>query len=201
MISASSRSFLVGGVGLLLLGIVLMLWTGGLIPTPVALWPLGFVILGLLALYRGFVGGGRAGYVLAGMMMAQIGAVVFLTNTVMRPVGLVRVWPLFMTVTGISLFVYACKKPDRSTRISLIIPSVALIILSVIFLLFSLELVTQGFSDFVARWWPGLFVLVGAALIIAWAVQSTTGRSDRESGDESDHQSGNDPLEGIPEDQ
>ena len=178
MKGTSQKTFLIAGVGLLLLGFVLMLWTGGLIKTSRSLWPLIPVVIGLMSLYRGFVGGGRAGFVLVGMVLAQVGIVVFIANTVMAPIGLNRLWPLFMTVTGISLFVYAFKKGDRNTRVTLIIPSVALIILSFFFLLFSLELVTTGFQEFVGRWWPGLFVIAGAGLVIAWAIRTTTGKGD-----------------------
>ena len=41
-----------------------------------------------------------------------------------------------------------------------------MILLSALFLPFSLDLVSMGFISFVEVWWPSVFVLVGATLLV-----------------------------------
>jgi hypothetical protein len=43
-----------------------------------------------------------------------------------------------------------------------------MILLSAVFLPFSLDLVKADFSDIVALWWPVILVLMGLALIVAY---------------------------------
>jgi hypothetical protein len=47
----------------------------------------------------------------------------------------------------------------------MIIPSVVIIVLSLIFLLFSLRIISMSFRRFVVTWWPAILVAAGMVLI------------------------------------
>mgnify|MGYP006265933789 CR=1 FL=1 len=159
------NKFLVWSMVFILLGFVLLLWTLGAVPGLSSLWPLIPLLGGLAFLYMGMLRDGSESYVLVGMILALGGLFVLLSNTVLSTVALERTWPVFMTIAGISLFVYALRIPGES-RLTLTVPSIALILLSGIFLSFSLDLVDRDFVRVVAMWWPILFVLFGLVLLI-----------------------------------
>jgi len=157
---------LVFGFLFVLTGAVLLLHTTGFLTAFRALWPILPLVIGLGMLYVGFAHAGQDGYVFLGMFLALGGAVYLLMNTVLSTVALSRIWPLFMTVAGVSLFVYGHTKKDPASRASLRIPASTIVILSFVFLSFSMDLVETDFYRFVWNWWPVLFVVFGVSLII-----------------------------------
>lgn len=157
---------LVFGFLFALSGALLLLHTTGFLTAYRALWPVLPFVLGTALLYFGFTHAGQDGYVFLGMFLALAGAVFLLMNTVLSTVGLARIWPLFMTVAGVSLFVYGHTKKDPASRTSLQIPAATIMVLSGVFLGFSLDIVETDFYRFVWNWWPVLLVVFGVALII-----------------------------------
>ncbi len=161
-----SRKFLFFGFGFLVIGVLLLLYTTGTIPQLGKFWPLTLIAAGLIILYQVFVKKGWESYAFFGMIMTLSGIFFLLLNTVMTGVGVRRIWPVFMFITAVSLFSYGMKKKGAG-RISLVLPALFFVFLSILFLPFSLELTDISFSDFVAVWWPGLFVIAGLALIVS----------------------------------
>lgn len=157
---------LIFGFLFVLTGVVMLLHTTGFLTAYGALWPVLPLVIGLGTLYVGFAHEGQDGYVFLGMFLSLGGAVFLLMNTVLSAVALSRIWPLFMTVAGVSLFVYGHTKKDPASRASLQIPASTIVILSVVFLSFSMDLVETDFYRFVWNWWPVLFVVLGVSLII-----------------------------------
>ncbi|WP_455383724.1 LiaI-LiaF-like domain-containing protein, partial [Salinispira pacifica] len=98
------------------------------------------------------------------------GLFLFLMMTVMTAVGLERIWPVFMSIVGLSLFAYGMVKRGYA-RLSMTIPGIAIIALSLVFLPFSLGLAHQSFRAFVGEWWPVLFVVLGLVLILIYALR------------------------------
>lgn len=159
------NKFLVFGVLFVLAGFILMLRSFGFLPRLAALWPILLTLVGMALLYTVLVRRrGPESYVFLGMILALGGVVLFLMNTVLSAVSMERIWPIFMSVTGLSLFGYGMKKRGDA-RISLTIPGISIFLLSLVFLPFSLGFVAQSFNLFVAQWWPILLVLLGVVLI------------------------------------
>lgn len=142
-----------------------MLWTSGYFEGLGTLWPILPVIGGLLLLYLHFYRDGHDYYVFLGSSLLLSGALLLLTTTVLST-SLERVWPILMTIVGLSLLFYGAKKRGIA-RVSLLVPAIAMILLSFLFVPFSLGIVEMSFSAFVARWWPLLFVIIGVGLAIA----------------------------------
>lgn len=161
-----SGKFLLFGSGFLVIGVLLLLYTTGTIPQLGKYWPVTLIAAGLIILYQVFVKKGWESYVFFGMIMTLSGIFFLLLNTVLTGVGVRRIWPVFMFITAVSLFSYGMRKKGAN-RISLILPALFFAFLSVLFLPFSLDLTDISFAEFVAVWWPGLFVLAGLALILS----------------------------------
>jgi len=158
------RRLLLFGALLIVVGGVLLLWTNALLPSVSALWPLLLLLAGLWQLDYALVSDGREATVLTGMIFTLSGIFVLLRTTQLIDVEFTRIWPVFMGIAGLSLFAYAFTKPEGH-RAVLMVPSVAIVLLSFIFLVFSLDLVDASFIEVVSRWWPLLLVLLGALFL------------------------------------
>jgi hypothetical protein len=158
---------LVVGIILVILGAVLLLWRLGLLPPLGILWPLPILILGLLFLYMGFVLQMRSRHLLVGMFLTLLGAFFLLYNTVLSNTNLAKIWPVFMMIAGVSIVPYGLRQ-KRYTRISITIPAIAITVLALFFLPFSLGIMPENFTAFVLTWWPVLVVLGGGLLILSY---------------------------------
>lgn len=162
---------LVIGSLLLLLGGLLLLWSFGYLRDIGALWPVVFILLGLLVLYLVLIRGAAEVYAFPGMLMA-LGGIYFLLGTSFMPWrSLIRIWPVFMAIAGVSIIPYALLKKGYA-RAVLLVPSIAIIVLALIFLPFSLRVVSVRFARFAALWWPLLVVLLGLIFLITHFVRS-----------------------------
>jgi len=163
------NKLLIFGILFLVLGLVMLLRSLGYIPQFRALWPLIFLLTGLTFLHVTLVlKRGPESYVFIGMFFTLGGLFLLLMNTVLTAVGVEHIWPVFMTIVGLSLGAFGLRKRGYA-RLSLAIPALTIILLSFVFLPFSLGLVQQSFRSFVGQWWPTLFVLLGVALLIVHA--------------------------------
>lgn len=163
------HKLLVFGITFVLVGVVLLSRTVGYMPEVRVLWTIVPLVIGAILLYLAFAQGGPEGYVFVGMILTLVGIVSLLLNTVMSSVELARIWPLFMTIAGVSLAVYARTKVE-SARVALQIPAVAIIVLSGIFLLFSLDIIQRDFRRVVGMWWPSILIIFG--IVLLWVYYS-----------------------------
>lgn len=168
------RRLLLFGSLLVVVGGVLMLWTNGLLPSFGALWPLILLIAGIWQLDYSFVNDGREATVLTGMVFTLSGIFILLRTTELLEVEFQRIWPIFMTIAGLSLLAYSFTR-ERGHRAVTTVPAAAMIVLSLLFLLFSLDIVETGFIDFVSRWWPSLLVFLGAVFLYRGVPQVVSG--------------------------
>ena len=164
------NKMLILGVGLLIAGGVLLIWRLDRISSLGALWPLPFILFGLVLLYLVFIRGYTRMYVPPGMLALLGGVFFLLRNTVLPNVQLEKIWPVFMIIGGLSILPFAHKK-SQSAKLAIIVPTVAIIGLAVIFLPFSLGVIEADFTHFVLRWWPAILLLVGALLVISYTIR------------------------------
>ena len=176
------NKLLVFAVLFVLCGVVLLLWTSGYLRRLASLWPVLPLLAGLILLYFRIFQKGPDYYVFLGVALLMAGLLFLLTNTAF-PIELIRVWPLLMTIGGLALLLYGLRKQGY-TRVSLAVPGAGMILLSAVFLPFSLEIIQRPFADFAGIWWPLLLVLVGIALLVAHLTRARPG--DVGSGDAGD---------------
>jgi hypothetical protein len=158
---------LVTGVAVALAGSILMLWNMGYLPQLGTLWPVLVILLGLVFLYLAWPRQRSDRWIIPGMVLTLAGVVLLLMNTVLQPQSLVRIWPLFMLVTGVSLVPYGLRK-HGSARTAILVPGLFISLLSLLFLPFSLHRSDGGFAAFVRQWWPMILVIIGAVLVVSF---------------------------------
>lgn len=158
------RRFVLGSV-LILVGAVLLLMTTGVIPFGTLGIPMILFLLGVFFLHRAFRPDGTEISLFSGTMFSLTGVFFLLKQSVLTRTELRALWPVFMTFGGMALVVYGLRKESRY-RISMILPGSAIIVLSLIFLLFSLNVIEQSLASLAARWWPLIFVPLGFLVLL-----------------------------------
>jgi len=161
------NKLLIAGMAVLVAGGVLLLWNLGYLPQPGRLWPVPVMLVGLFFLYMAWPRGRSDRWIIPGMVLTLGGLVFLLANTVLKQESLLRIWPSFMLVTGLSLVPYGFRKRG-SARTAIIIPAIFISVLSLLFFLFSLRRPEGGFAQFVRQWWPMILVILGIALIVSF---------------------------------
>lgn len=168
-----SGKFFFLGLGAALSGSVLLLFTTGILPTLTSLWPGLFLLIGTYLLYRGYIIRSSEGAIFMGVFFLLFGVVLVLLNTVMSWAVLERLWPVFLTVLALALLFYGLQKKSDA-RIIYVTPALVLIGLSLLFLLFSLDLIEMSFAKFVTRWWPLAIVALGLTVMLHNALKKTS---------------------------
>lgn len=166
------------GTTLVLLGVVLLMGTLGVLPVFAPFWPLLIVALGGMLLHSGLTARAPEAAVFAGLFLLLGGLFFLLLTTVMSAVELRRVWPVFMSIAGISLIGYARMKTPAG-RLPLAVPGFVLLFLSLIFLIFSFDVVDEDFTAFVGTWWPFIFILAGLGLVVTHFIGARRTRTDK----------------------
>lgn len=159
--------FLVIGVAALLVGGVLLLWNLGYLPQPGRLWPIPFVLVGLVFLYLAWPRKHSDNWIIPGMVLTLGGLVVLLATTVLPPGSLARIWPVFMLITALSLVPFGLRK-RAAARTAILVPAIFFFFLGLVFLPFSLHHEDGGLVAFVRQWWPMILVVLGITLIISF---------------------------------
>ena len=165
------KAAVVSGLVLTVLGAVILLYnlnilTGGLDRW----WPSIIGLAGAFLLYRAFFRKGRPSALFLGLLFTLSGLFILLLNNLPSDgPGIKELWPIFMGIVGVSLIPYGARY-RRTVRVTLVVPGIILLVLMGVFLLFSLQIVKQSFSEFVIGWWPMVLVVMGLCLVVSgWA--------------------------------
>ena len=160
-----ANKYLIGGIFFFVIGGGLLLWTSGYTSFFAGLIPALLLFLGLFLAIMVFIKGIPDFYLFPSIFVILLGVFLILKKKILPSGELTKLWPLFMTAAGLSLLMLALRKKGGS-RIKLLVPSVALIVLSGLFLPFSMGVAGISFLEFVKIWWPALFLLLGIFSIV-----------------------------------
>jgi hypothetical protein len=161
------------GITLCLIGSLLLLWQLNLLPSLGRLWPIPPLIIGIYCLYR-VIKYRISKLLLIGTFLTLFSGFFLLYLNILPylpDIGVEKIWPIFMLLTGAAIMPYAFFKKTPAAKIAIVIPSAFIIFLSIIFLLFSLKCVEGTFIDFASKWWPTLIILMGAIFIIIYFIR------------------------------
>lgn len=166
------RFLLVAGLIFILLGFLFLLWNLGGLELLIDYTPLIPTLFGLMIIIRFYLNRrkSKARYLFLGYFLFLVSGLVLFANIFWpedQGPWVARLWPLFLGLTGLS-FVPVAFNYRYSKRISLLIPSWVLLVLSFLVLIFSLEWVDIGFAAFVGRWWPVFLLILGGSLVLAY---------------------------------
>jgi len=151
-----------GALVAILAGTGLLFQTTGFMPLPEWAGPFCVMGIGGILLYVTLVRGRSAVFFGAGSFLVFAGIVLLLGSPR-------QVWPLFLAAAGLAWLAFGLWR-YRRVRASSLVPSIIMFGLGLFFSLFSLGIVTMRLSSFLAIWWPGLIILGGIALFIAWSL-------------------------------
>lgn len=112
----------------------------------------------------------RSLYIALGFMLVFDSIFFALLNIEFLHLNLKELWPVIVINAGLAfivsdLFIY------KKTRTVFLFPSVALFVLGIIFLLFSLHVFHISFAKFISVFWPIVLFVLGILLILVYGVQ------------------------------
>lgn len=151
-------------VALFIFGGTLLLVTTGVVTVGAIILPVVLLISGIALFWRAFLPGGRDANVFTGMFLALTGAFSLVWESVLPGINSSTVWPVFMTIIGVALSAYGMRKGNEF-RFTLVTPGIAIIIMSVVFLLFSTDVIRVSLGRVALAWWPVIIILVGALVL------------------------------------
>lgn len=150
-------------LGLILGGTALLLLTTGTITVGALIAPVLLMCVGAILLARAFLPQGRERNIFSGTAAVLSGGFWLLWESALPSLRLEALWPVFMTIGGLALMAYGFRKGPYQ-RASLVVPGVMIVVLSVIFLMFSLDVITQSLAQVAVRWWPATLIVIGGLL-------------------------------------
>ena len=100
-------------------------------------------------------------------LSAAVLATIVCLITVLTHLSLKITWPFFLGAFGLAGF-YSGLLGTRRFAATFTIPSIAFLILSFLFSLFSFDVVTIRFKSFVLRYWPWFFLAGGVVYALVW---------------------------------
>ena len=154
------------GFFLMLLGVLLLLrFVTGLNRIPVFI-PFMFLLIGLVFALLAIKLNSRSSYIFISSFVIMVGLFILLSalDIIPRPI-LFRAWPLISVFSGFAL-VPAGWQHYKTFRARYIVPSCVFIILGITLLVFSFNIVTFSFRQFIVSWWPLFIIIVGLFMAV-----------------------------------
>lgn len=171
--SKTSFNLLLGtGIAFVVLGIVLL----ATLATDIDLKPSSYrylvlSILGGILLFISIVKIKKKSIMFVGLFLIMTGSLLFFISINYVPYSLDRLWPVIVIFCGVSLLpsgIYIHK----GIRASYMIPSVAMVFLGFLCLMFSLDIIQEPFLQLASRWWPITLIMAGLCLVILFFIRN-----------------------------
>lgn len=128
-----------------------------------------WAVLGGCLLFISIVKVRKKSMMFSGLFLVMTGTLLFFISINFIPFGLDALWPLVMVICGVSLLV-SDFFVQRRVKVTQLIPAIALILMGVCCLLFSLDIVQQSFLHLASRWWPVVLIAAGICLVILFFI-------------------------------
>jgi hypothetical protein len=173
----------ISALAALLLGIGLLLYTTRLFVGIAGAWPVLVMAVGGILLYFALVRSASIIILFGGLLFACEGAL-FLVWT-LAGWKLNQAWPLIMVMAGLAGIGTGFIR-EQGRKVVFFAPSFGFLGLGLFFALFSFEWITLDFSDFIAAWWPTVFIIGGVCLFIAYGFARQKARRGKTDVDSSD---------------
>jgi hypothetical protein len=123
-----------------------------------------FIILGLGCAALAIKLNTRSLSLFFAVFFMQTGFFLLLSALSLFPFSFAQAWPLLSVFSGVALFPAGWRRYG-AFRSHYVVPSIAFVVLGSVLMVFSLDLVSFSFAQFMKNWWPLLVVLAGLALV------------------------------------
>jgi hypothetical protein len=161
----AARIFFIIGFFLMFFGSAFLLSPLAEKSSPAVLFSFFFIILGIGCAVLAIKLNKRSLYFFFAAFFMQTGLFLFLSALSIIPFSPSQAWPLLSVFSGIALFPAGWRRYG-ALRSRYVVPSAAFVILGSGLMIFSLDLVSFSFAQFVKNWWPLLIVLAGLTLVL-----------------------------------
>lgn len=135
-----------------------------------ALRPVVSLVAGMLLLFISLALTGSSLSLFFGLFFFLMGTVLLLMDSGILPYGFSRMWPTIMISAALSLFPAGLYRARR-VRTVYLFPAIMMLVLGIVFLLFSLHVIPVSFRFFVSRCWPLVIILSGGILVVTFYIQ------------------------------
>ncbi|MDR2245295.1 MAG: DUF5668 domain-containing protein [Treponema sp.] len=124
-----------------------------------------FVIIGSGCAFLAVKFNKRSHYLFLATFFLQVGFFLFLSALKILPLVFTNWWPILSVFAGLALIPAGWRHYGK-IRPWYVVPSLAFIILGCVLLIFSLDVVSFSFKQFMLDRWPLLLVLAGLILVL-----------------------------------
>ena len=107
----------------------------------------------------------RSLYLFLAAFFIQVGIFILLSALRILPLPFSKIWPLISIFSGLALFPSGWHRYG-AFKTNYIVSSLAFVLLGSVLLIFSLDMVSFSFAQFVIKWWPLIIVLTGLILVM-----------------------------------
>lgn len=134
-------------------------------------WPCLALMLGVLVTYLSVAVFYRSFPFFLGVGLTFNAGFSVVVTSGLVSMGFTQLWPLFIIFTALALLL-TCFYKHRDLRPKYYIPAIAMVLMSGLFLLFSLDVIKVPLRTFFVYFSPILLLLSGAACILFFAIQT-----------------------------
>lgn len=168
LLLATGLICIAGGVFLLL-----CMFAGESLTTPI-LVPIITLSAGVFMLFFAFTRRKTVWTVFFGYFLTASCFFLMISSSDMTNHTLAQLWPVLAIICG-AAFLAAGITVHKKLLLSNVILSLFMILMGILFLLFSMDIITIPFSTFASRWWPLLLIAFGLLLVIVFVYKQNGG--------------------------
>ena len=161
----AARLIFFGGLLLMLLGSAFLLGTMAGISGISVLTAFFFIIIGSACAFFAVKLNKRSLYLFFATFFILAGFFLFLSSLKIIPLVFEDWWPSISIFAGLALIPSGWHFYG-AIKIQYLVPAAAFIVLGVLLLIFSLDMVSFSFKQFILNWWPLLIVMAGLILVL-----------------------------------
>ncbi len=158
------------GLCLVIVGISFMTGKSSRASNGFVLYPVLIMAGGVILGFWGIAFAGSTVFIFLGLDLLLSGLLCLLSASGVLGFSLKRIWPLLLSVAGVSYFCSGIYKV-KEIRSYVLFPSIALVLLGLALLPFSMKLTKGNLVAFVSRWWPLMVLLSGVMLVLIFLIQ------------------------------
>ena len=156
------------------------------------------LVVGASFLYASLIRPVNSPFFFAGLYLILLGSLYMFASSGVIRAGISELWPFSMILAAVSLLLTGLYR-DRRLRFGFLVPSIAIAVLGVFFLLFSLEIIPFSFRKILTAWWPLVLILVGGSLVVFYAYLQSPVNIFPKNTDENPDASDDENLSGVKE--
>ena len=121
-------------------------------------------LIGGIILYFALIKSTGSWWLCVGLFLCSTGIFILLLDVQVFSKTIETLWPLIVIFAGLSAFIAGAYKTTK-IRLVFIVPAFVITFFGIVFLLFSLDVITKSFFSVAGQWWPIIIIFAGLCLV------------------------------------